>query len=119
MMISVTGFLPRARNCIRALIVFIILLLLAYWLIFNRIGQLNRLPDGDRVLIIGRVVASKTIDPAQNVATYEVADPTGQVWCVSKRGAPLEDAIVIIWATKTTSRHDRVLCREQGRAGTF
>ena len=95
----------------------VVLLLVAYATLFERVGDLpSDTDDAGRVSICGRVAVLENSDPT---GIYEVSDPTGRIFIATQQGIPQDGACVVVVGMLKKSDESRSFVFEKFRLGTF
>jgi hypothetical protein len=114
-----SAFVPFLKSCVGALLVLAFLLVLAHFVFCEQVGKLQAVADGKKIVLSGVVANVHGVAGEECESIYELNDPTGSVFVVSRNGLPQPDALVVLWGTKTSTDAGRVLVREQRRVGSF
>ena len=92
---------------------------LGYWLACDPAAAFPDLQDEERVVVFGRVGEVVCSQDENQQSLYEIEDPTGRIWCISKQGASATGAFLVVWGKKGTTDSGRPICRERRRIGSY
>ena len=113
------ALLRLLRSATLFVLVFVVLVAVAYLLCCDQVATLSALPAGETAILAGVVSAVPTGGATGREACFRLSDPSGAIWVVTPNGPPRHGAVLIIWGRKAETDAGRAFVLETRRLGTF
>ena len=107
------------RHRLLRLPIYLVLLVLSYVFLCDRAENLDSLPFGQTVRLVGFVREVFPSSGQERNTVYVLQGISGQAYLISQKNPPRQGTLLIVWGMKAESDTGRSVVIENGRVGDF